>query len=138
MGIYASSTQNYQVNITAGNHSFLVDEGIGVGDDLGPDPFDLFISSLASCMIITAKMYAKRKSWPLEKVTAKCELTSTETVSSEGKKERHTTIEINLAFFGHLTPEQVSRLGEIASRCPVHRIVKGEIKTIIQSNLSVD
>lgn len=138
MSISASSTKNYQVNITAGSHSFTVDEGIGIGDDLGPDPFDFFLSSLASCMIITAKMYAQRKNWPLEKVSANCDLSSTETISSEGKKERHTTIDVNMAFSGNLTQDQIDRLGEIASRCPVHRAVKGEIKTNIRANLSID
>ena len=46
----------------------------------------------------------------------------------EGPKGRVDHVELELLLAGDLTPEQESRLSEIADRCPVHRALKGEIE----------
>jgi putative redox protein len=127
MSITACSAHNYQVEISAGNHKFLSDEPLGIGDDLGPSPFDLLLSALASCIIITVQMYARRKCWPIDKIEAQCEMHNNETKTADGNKIPSTLIEIQLSFHGDLTLDQIMRLTEIASRCPVHRFLKGDI-----------
>ncbi len=37
-------------------------------------------------------------------------------------------IEAEISFSGDLTDEQIDRLGEISTHCPVHRTLTGEIK----------
>ena len=54
----------YQVEITAGGHPLLADEPkANGGADTGPAPFDLVLSGLAACTLITLRMYAERKGW---------------------------------------------------------------------------
>lgn len=125
--ITARSMENYQVEILAGNHRFIVDEPEGVGDDAGPDPFALLLSSLASCTVITLKMYAERKKWPLEQVDIAMNLRSEELLNEAGEKYRSSAIEYELSLSGPLTDVQLARLKIIASHCPVHRAITGVI-----------
>jgi putative redox protein len=128
MTVTARSIKNYQVEISSGRHRFLSDEPIGIGDDTGPDPFDLLLGGLASCTVITLLMYAKRKNWPLEQVEISLDMRAVETVGEDGIKKRSSIIDTRLKLHGPLTTEQTSRLMDIASRCPVHRTLSGDIE----------
>lgn len=136
MAITARSLENYQVEINAGNHRFISDEPAGIGDDAGPCPYDLLLSALASCTIITLHMYARRKNWPLERVELAMDIQHQEPPA--GGKERGSLIQANVTFHGPLSAEQLRRLGDIAARCPVHRTLLGEIQIhVTVSNLVV-
>jgi putative redox protein len=128
MGITARSLTNYQVEITADQFNFIVDEPEGIGDGAGPQPFNMLLSALASCTIITLQMYARRKNWPLEKVELSMNIRSQEVPLPEGGKSRSSLIETELVLHGPLTPEQLKRLEEISTRCPVHRALTGDIE----------
>lgn len=130
MSITARSLNHYQVEIQAGTHTFLSDEPVGIGEDTGPSPFNLLLGGLASCTIITLKMYAQRKGWPLEGIQMTVDLNSTETRTPDGIKKRSSVIETRFVFSGSLTPEQTARLEEIANRCPVHRTLTGDIQIL--------
>jgi putative redox protein len=134
MTIIAHSLQNYQVSITAGRHDFIADEPAGIGDDAGPSPYDLLLSSLAACKVMTAHMYARRKNWPLETVQISLKISNIHAKDCEGcladpadPDARISLIETTVRFLGDLTAEQHTRLGEIIDRCPVHRTLTGEI-----------
>ena len=137
MSVIARSLQNYQVQITAGRHSFVADEPVGLGDDAGPSPYDLLLSALGACTIMTLHMYADRKGWPLAGVEvelstrkahgADCEVCETDPDARIDLIERRMTVS------GDLTPEQVQRLHEIAEKCPVHRTLAGDI--VIQTEM---
>ena len=133
MPISARSLENYQVEIQTGTHTFISDEPVGIGDGAGPEPFQLLLSALGSCTIITLQMYARRKQWPLEGVEADLDIASVQVVNSDGSKTRKSQILINLTVHGSLTPEQISRIEEIAARCPVHRTLLGNMS--IQTNV---
>ncbi|GGX79416.1 peroxiredoxin [Litchfieldella qijiaojingensis] len=87
------------------------------GDESAPDPHDYFDLSLAACKAITAQMYAYRKEWPLEGVTA--------IVSRDERDERHGVyrLDVLLRFHGDLDDAQLERLTEISNRCPIHRLM---------------
>ncbi len=54
----------YRVDIDAAGHALVGDEGAAHGGaDAGASPFDLVLSGLAACTLITLRMYAERKSW---------------------------------------------------------------------------
>ena len=54
----------YRVQMTADGHAISGDEPKDHGGGgTGPAPFDLVLSGLASCTLITLRMYAERKGW---------------------------------------------------------------------------
>src|ERR1700736_2026281 len=60
---------HYAVDIRAGKHKFVADEPPGGGgDDAGPSPFGLLLSSLGACTAITLRMYCERKQWALGEI----------------------------------------------------------------------
>lgn len=137
MKITARSSTNVQVEIKAGSHEFIADEPLDIGDDAGPDPYSLLLGSLAACTIMTVKMYASRKNWLLEDVevslsTQKVHAKDCEDCESD-PNARVDIIERQISFIGDLTSEQIDRLADIASKCPVHRTLTSE--TVIRTEV---
>ncbi len=133
MTVTARSLQNLQVEIQASNHPILADEPLNAGgEDKGPSPYDLLLSSLAACKVMTVHMYARRKQWPVETVT----LTLNHRKISAGECEDCETkglakvdiIDCEISFEGDLNADQIQRLAEIADRCPIHRTLTSETK----------
>jgi putative redox protein len=134
--ILARSLEKLQVLLENGKHSWVADEPVDAGGDgLGPEPYELLLSALGSCTVMTLHLYARRKGWDLQEVRAEvvherihasdcddCEET-------EGYIER---IKVNLALEGDLDGEQRARLKEIAGRCPVRRTLLAGPKIIDQ------
>ena len=140
MIVTAKSSTNVQVRIKTGRHEFIADEPLGIGDDAGPDPYSLLLSSLAACTIVTIQMYARRKNWSVEGIelslsTHKVHAKDCEDCESE-PNARVDVIERQISFEGDLTPDQIDRLTDIASKCPVHRTLTSEtvIRTEVISN----
>ena len=132
MSVIARSSTGLQVEIVAGRHQFVADEPIGTGDDTGPNPYELLLSALGACTVMTVQMYARRKNWPLSGVevrlnTYKIHSSDCGDCSSD-PKARVDIIEREVKFSGDLNPEQITRLTEIAERCPVHRTLTSETK----------
>ena len=137
MKVTAQSSTNVQVRIKSGRHEFIADEPLEIGDDAGPDPYSLLLSSLAACTIMTVQMYASRKKWPLEDVeislsTQKVHAKDCEDCESD-PNAKVDIIERQIRFKGDLTPEQIERLTDIASKCPVHRTLTSE--TVIRTEV---
>lgn len=122
--VQARSLEKYQILLNTDSHALLADEPSGIGDGLGPDPYELLLSALGACTAMTLRMYARRKTWPLDDV--RVELTHERIHASdcesceetEGYVER---IRVNVHVEGDLDDEQVARLKEIATRCPVRK-----------------
>jgi putative redox protein len=132
VSIVARGIRNLQVEIVAGRHRLVADEPPGIGDDTGPNPYDLLLASLGACTAMTVQMYAKSKNWPLTGVEVRldhCKIHAQDCEDCESEPTaRVDIIERELRFEGDLTREQVDRLALIANRCPVHRTLTGEIK----------
>ncbi len=105
----------FQLQVTAGSSTFTVDEPVSAGGlGSGPNPYDLLGAALGSCTLMTIRLYANRKGWPLETVRVRV------THSRDGLDGRDVftkTIELT----GALDDEQRARILEIAGKCPVQR-----------------
>lgn len=113
--------QDFTTQLTNDTHRWVADEPKEIGGtDQGPNPYELMLSALSACSAITMKMYANRKSWPLEGVDIQCDLVKQEVggVSSIRRK-------INLE--GPLDAEQRERLFQIADMCPIHKMLSNSI-----------
>jgi putative redox protein len=131
--VTVTSVANLRNEVRYGEgHSFVTDEPAALGgEDAGPDPYTLLLGALGSCISMTITLYARRKGWPVERVTVRlrqnrvhakdcAECTRTE----DGFVHR---IERAVRIEGDLTEEQLARLQEIAHKCPVHRTLTNEI-----------
>lgn len=133
MTVTARSLKNLQVQIQANNHAILADEPLhDGGEDMGPSPYDLLLSSLAACKVMTVHLYARRKQWPVETVTIslnhrKISAEECEDCATQGKAKVD-IIDCEISFEGELDDAQIKRLAEIADRCPVHRTLTSETK----------
>src|SRR5215211_5590852 len=77
--IASAAAQNngelYATKIDIHQHSFFADEPPAYGGkDLGPSPVDYLCAALASCTVMTLRMYAERKKWKVEEINVKVEL----------------------------------------------------------------
>ncbi|WPV02308.1 OsmC family protein [Mucilaginibacter sp. cycad4] len=109
----------YQTVVNSGGHGLITDEPLEAeGSDTGMNPFSLLLASLASCTVITLRMYINRKMWPIEEIKADVEMFKTLSA---------TRIETKLSFKGEVNNEQRDRLLKIANACPVHKILTGNI-----------
>src|SRR6185295_12427603 len=60
----------FQQTVTTGPHQMLADEPVAAGgQDTGPGPYDFVLAGLGACTSMTMRMYADRKSLPLDRVT---------------------------------------------------------------------
>jgi len=113
-------TANYKTAIVTGHHTLTADEGPGLGgQDTGPAPYDLLTSALAACTVITLRMYAERKQWPVTAVHADVHYVR------EGDRQH---IDRVLTIEGEVDEEQKKRMAEIAERTPVTLTLKGGLE----------
>ena len=129
------STTNLQNEVRYGDgaQSFITDEPAEIGGDgAGADPYTLLLAALGSCISMTLTLYARRKNWPLERVTVRlsqrrvhardCAECETEDDGFVHRIERSVHIEGAL-----LSEEQRARLQDIAHKCPIHKTLTSEI-----------
>ncbi len=125
-------TQKYLCSIFWRNGKLLMDEPESIGgNDLGPDPFSTFLASLAGCTLSTLRMYIDRKGWDIPEINISLNLAQGSSQHSEQAKqtatELQTTISRTISFFGEVSDEQKERLLVIADKCPISKLLKGNI-----------
>ncbi len=129
--IVHGTAAGFAQEIEIGSHELYADEPVSFGGtESGPSPYDLLLAALGSCTSMTIGFYARKRSWPLEKIivslrhsrihAADCEDCETK----EGKIDR---IDLDIQLTGSLTDEQRAKLIEVAGKCPVHQTLTSEI-----------
>ena len=130
MGVEVRETGQgkFQAMVSAGPHRFIADEPTDIGGfGSGPSPYEFLSTALGACTSMTIRMYAERKSLPLDRVTVNVEheRRHSQSAAQAGEKEPpidHFTRHIRLE--GQLDEAQKQRVLEIADRCPVHRTLE--------------
>ena len=122
----------FEQEISIGRHRLLADEPVSVGGlDSGPAPYDLLLAGLGACTSMTLRLYAERKSLPLDRVTVRLshsKVHAADCESCETKEGMLDRIERVVTLEGELDDDQRARLLEIADKCPVHRTLTSEIE----------
>jgi putative redox protein len=130
--VVQGSADGFAQEIIAGSHHLKGDEPLTEGGtDTGPSPYDLLLAALGSCTSMTVAMYARRKGWPLERVTVHLrhhKIHAEDCAECETRVGLLDQIERDIQFTGLLSSEQRAKLMEIADKCPVHRTLTSEIQ----------
>jgi putative redox protein len=90
------------------------------GGDTGPSPQELLAASLASCTAITMEMYAQRKGWDVGEVAVHVDY-------EPAQRGSPTRFRMVVDFPKELPEAQRERLMQIGAKCPVHRVLEGEV-----------
>jgi uncharacterized OsmC-like protein/alpha/beta superfamily hydrolase len=124
----------FQQMVSIGPHQMLADEPVAAGgEDSGPGPYDFVLAGLGACTSMTMRMYADRKSLPLERVTVTLrhsKIYAEDCADCETRTGMLDQIDRSIAMEGALDAEQRKKLMEIADKCPVHRTLTSEIHIV--------
>jgi putative redox protein len=127
----------FQQVVSIGPHRMLADEPVAAGgQDSGPGPYDFVLAGLGACTSMTMRMYADRKSLPMERVTvtlAHSKIHAQDCAECETRMGMLDQIERVIAIEGALDAEQRTKLMEIADKCPVHRTLTSEIHIVTRA-----
>jgi putative redox protein len=111
-----------------GGHTIRVDEPTAAGgSDTGPSPTRLVGASLASCIAVTLEMYAERKGWDLGPVEVD--------VDVEYEEYAPLSFAVTLRLPAELSDEQRERLLFVARKCPVHKLLAGEVPVVVSDKV---
>lgn len=123
--------------ISVGPHRLVADEPVAAGgEDAGPGPYDFLLAGLGACTSMTMRLYADRKSLPLERVTVTLKhskIYAKDCAECETRDGMLDQIERDIAIDGALDAEQRKKLMEIADKCPVHRTLTSEIRIVTKA-----
>lgn len=131
-GVAATETLagKFQLTIRSGEHMIFADEPASVGGlGSGLSPYELVSAGLAACTVMTMRLYANRKGWPLERASTTVEHMKVKDMMPPDRFTRTIVLE------GPLDEEQRARILEIADRCPVDlTLVRGsDVQTQLAS-----
>ena len=117
-----------------GNHYMSADEPVSFGgNDFGPSPYEFVSAGLSACTVMTVQMYVRRKGWPLKNIEVhtsygKSHAEDCEDCESDSAKIDTFNREIKLT--GDLDEKQITRILQIADKCPVHKTLHSETQVL--------
>jgi uncharacterized OsmC-like protein/pimeloyl-ACP methyl ester carboxylesterase len=137
--VVVQETRNgkFQSSVAIGPHHLLADEPRAAGgEDTGPGPYDFLLTALGACKNMTMRLYADRKSFPLERATVTLnhkKIYAKDCAECETKEGMLDQIEVAIGLEGPLDADQRKRILEIADKCPVHRTLTSEIRIVTRA-----
>jgi uncharacterized OsmC-like protein/alpha-beta hydrolase superfamily lysophospholipase len=127
----------FQNTVSIGPHRMLADEPVAAGGtDTGPGPYDFLLTALGACKSMTMRLYADRKSFPLERATVTLthsKIHAQDCAECETKEGMLDQIDVLIGLEGPLDTDQYKRIVEIADKCPVHRTLTSEIRILTRA-----
>ena len=124
--IVVLTNKNYLAEAKMRNHFVVTDVPVSDGgEDTAPTPVEYLLTAIGSCVAITLRMYAARRSWDVGEITVNV---------FQLKDEQGSYLTEEISFENDITEDQRKRLLVFAGKCPVARMVKGEtrIESIIK------
>ena len=125
-----TGTGTYTQQITAGRHQLVADEPLPIGDDEGPNPYDLLMAALGACTSMTVRMYANRKGWRLDRIQVTLRhkrIHAQDCADCETKVGWVSHLDRDIEITGEIDDSQRQQLMHIAERCPVHQTLTSEV-----------
>ena len=127
-----SASPDFLENISIGRHGLQADEPLSAGgQDGAPSPYELLLAALGACKVITLRMYAKRKGWPLQGVQLNLshgKVHAEDCADCERAGSLIDQIDIEIKLRGELSAEQRRILLAIAEKCPIHRTLTTQVQ----------
>ena len=127
----------FNQSIIVGPHRLVADEPAAAGgEDAGPGPYDFLLAGLGACTSMTMRLYADRKSLPLDRVTVALKhskIYAKDCAECDTREGMLDQIERDITIDGALDAEQRKKLMEIADKCPVHRTLTSEIRIVTKA-----
>lgn len=131
MSIIASAkvltlAEPWKGEVSSGTHQFLTDKPKSFGGhDTGPAPYDFLTSSLASCTMITLRMYAQHKEIDLGEFSVE--------VDFHTNREQQERIERRVIFVQPISQDLKEKLLNVCSKTPVTKTLLRslDIQTVI-------
>jgi putative redox protein len=118
----------YRTTVTSRHHVYHVDEPTDAGGtDTMVSPTEMLMGALGSCMAITCKMYADRKGMKLNAVEIDLDFqrfSGLDYANYTGDAQFVHEVRETFTFHGELTDDDREKLLEIASKCPVSRVLE--------------
>ncbi|MFQ5550180.1 MAG: OsmC family protein [Gemmatimonadales bacterium] len=121
-----------KVSITNGLHTWSSDEPLDAGgSDTGPNPYELLLGSLAACTCITLGLYCRHKGIELRSV--RVDLTQNKIHADDcadcddEMKGFIDRISSAVLIDADVHGAQRTRLGQVATRCPVHKTLGNRV-----------
>lgn len=115
--VTALASEGFRQSVTAGHHTFFSDLSQEKGgQDTAADPHQLFFASWGACTNMTVMLYSRRKGWKVKEVSTRF---------TEDKEGNHPVIHKFIEITGDLDEAQLSRLKQIAEKCPVNQLIIG-------------
>lgn len=111
--------ETYKTEMRTRHHVLIADEPVAVGgEDKGPAPGDYLCMSVASCKVITMRMYANRKNWKVDSIKVKVSL-----VKGAAMETGNNTFFSEINIVGEISEENKIRMMEIANACPINKLL---------------
>ncbi|WP_262003039.1 OsmC family protein [Streptomyces sp. FIT100] len=105
-------------SVAVGPHVLLADEPEPISADTGPTPGELLLAALGSCTSMAVRAYAGRHGWQLHQVDVDLDF------------DPRGQIVKNVRLVGDLEPAHIERLLTVAGRCPVQRLLTGDVSVV--------
>lgn len=119
--VTARRRKGYAHSVEFEHHALILDEPESAGGaDTGPRPTAVLAMSLAACTAVTVEMYANRKEWDVGDLEV--------VVDYEIEPKGTSRFDVAVKVSDGLSDEQVERLEAIACKCPVHRVLTGDVE----------
>ncbi|SEL41969.1 putative redox protein [Aquimarina amphilecti] len=126
--------EGYTTQMKVGNHYIVADEPESVGGhDFGPSPYEFVSAGLSACTAMTIKMYVARKGWDLQNVevhTSYDKRHMEDCENCEDPMAKIDTFDREIKLTGNLDEKQITRILQIADKCPVHKTLHSETQIL--------